>query len=86
MARHKPMSKAVPCRGESGRPAVVKASLRHDRIAIRFEGARWPHLTLDEAMSLLLWLHDAIDEGYERRRTGGTALTSPFHAATSSPP
>jgi hypothetical protein len=69
--RNKTMSRTVECRGQYGHQSVLKASLRNDRIAIRIEGCKWPHLTLDEATRLLMWLHDAIDEGCERRRLAG---------------
>jgi hypothetical protein len=83
VAKNKAMSKAIECRGQHGHPSVVKASLRNDRIAIRIEGCKWPHLTLDEAMRLLNWLHDAVDEGYERRRraAGPFGTTPPIFTA-----
>lgn len=65
--KHKAMSIRVRCRGERGRPAAVAASLRNDYIALHVEGGR-PHMSLEEAYRLLNWLHDAIDEGYERRQ------------------
>lgn len=67
--KNKQMAKTIECFDTDGNSrAAIKASLRNSFISFRITEGEWPHLTLDQAMRLLMWLHDAIDEGHERER------------------
>lgn len=69
--RANPLSKTIHCSGNKDRTkSVVKVSVRAERVSLFVTGNQWPHLDFEQAFTLMMWLHDAIDEIAERRDAG----------------
>ena len=54
--------------GEDGDSEALMCSVRNNTIAFRCDGERldWPHLSIEQAERLLLWLGEAIHEARQR--------------------